>query len=115
MGPLISRSQETTVQEYIKFGIDAGFDLALGGNKLHGDEFEHGYYMEPTIFDNVDNSSRLGQEEIFGPVVVVTPFKDEDEAVQLANDVPYGLVAGVWSGGYVRCMRVARRIKAGTV
>ena len=115
MGPMISRSQEATVQEYIKFGIDAGFDLVTGGNKLHGDELEHGYYVEPTIFDNVDNSSRLGQEEIFGPVVVATPFTDEDEAVHLANDVPFGLVAGVWSNDYIRSMRVARRIKAGTV
>ena len=115
MGPLISQTQESTVQEFIQYGIDAGFDLALGGKKLHGDEFEHGYYVEPTIFDNVDNSSRLGQEEIFGPVVAVTPFKDEEEAIRLANDVPFGLVAGVWSGDYVRCMRVARRIRAGTV
>ena len=115
MGPMISRTQEATVQEYIKYGVDEGFNLVLGGNKLHGDEFEHGYYMEPTIFDNVDNSSRIGQEEIFGPVVVVTTFKDEEEAVRLANDVPYGLVAGVWSGDYIRAMRVARRIRAGTV
>jgi betaine-aldehyde dehydrogenase len=115
MGPMISRSQEATVLEYIKFGIDAGFDLALGGNKLDGGEYRHGYYVEPTIFDNVDNSSRLGQEEIFGPVVVATPFKDEEEAVRLANDVPFGLVAGVWSNDYVRSMRVARRIRAGTV
>ena len=115
MGPLISRSQETTVQEYVKWGVDAGFELVTGGNKLEGAEFEHGYYMDPTIFDNVDNSSRLGQEEIFGPVVIVTTFKDEEEAVELANDVPYGLVAGLWSSDYVRSMRVARRIRAGTV
>ncbi len=115
MGPVISRSQETTIQEYIRYGIDSGFDLAMGGNKLNGGEFEHGYYIEPTIFDNVDNSSRLGQEEIFGPVVVATSFKDEEEAIHLANDVPYGLVAGVWSNDYVRSMRVARRIRAGTV
>ena len=114
-GPVISKSQEASIQEYVKFGIDAGYDLALGGNALRDGELEHGYYLEPTIFDNVDNSSRLGQEEIFGPVVVVTSFEDEEEAVQLANDVPYGLVAGVWSGDYVRCMRVARRLKAGTV
>ena len=106
MGPVIPKSQEASIQEYVKFGIDAGYDLALGGNSLRDGELEHGYYLEPTIFDNVDNSSRLGQEEIFGPVVVVTSFKDEEEAIQLANDVPYGLVAGVWSGDYVRCMRV---------
>ncbi|PKB79295.1 MAG: aldehyde dehydrogenase [SAR202 cluster bacterium Io17-Chloro-G9] len=115
MGPLISASQEQVVQEYIKFGLDAGYDLVTGGHKLEGGIYDHGYYVEPTIFDGVDNSSRLGQEEIFGPVVVVTSFKDEEEAIHLANDVDFGLVAGVWSADYPRAMRVARRIQAGTV
>ncbi|PKB63798.1 MAG: aldehyde dehydrogenase [SAR202 cluster bacterium Io17-Chloro-G2] len=115
MGPLISDSQERVVQEYIKFGLDAGFDMVTGGHKLQGGVYDHGYYLEPTIFDGVDNSSRLSQEEIFGPVVVVTTFKDEEEAVHLANDVDFGLVAGVWSADYPRAMRVARRIQAGTV
>ena len=115
MGPLISASQEQIVQEYIKFGLDAGFDMVTGGNKLQGGVFDHGYYLEPTIFDGVDNSSRLSQEEIFGPVVVVTTFNDEEEAIHLANDVEFGLVAGVWSADYPRAMRVARRIQAGTV
>lgn len=115
MGPLVSKNQENTVQQYIRTGLDSGFSLVAGGNKLTGDFFDHGYYVEPTIFDNVDNSSALGQEEIFGPVVSVTSFHEEEDAVELANDVPYGLVAGVWSGDYVRAMRVARRIRAGTV
>jgi len=71
--------------------------------------------VEPTIFDHVDNASRLGQEEIFGPVVAVTTFRDEAEAVELANAVDFGLVAGVWSADYPRALRVARRIRAGTV
>jgi betaine-aldehyde dehydrogenase len=74
-----------------------------------------GYYVAPTIFDDVDNASRLGQEEIFGPVVTVTTFRDETEAVELANAVDFGLVAEIWSGDYPRAMRVARRIRAGTV
>ena len=115
MGPLISASQEQVVQEYIKFGLDAGYDMVTGGHKLQGGIYEHGYYLEPTIFDGVDNSSRLSQEEIFGPVVVVTTFKDEEEAIHLANDVEFGLVAGVWTADYPRAMRVARRIQAGTV
>ncbi len=115
MGPLISHTQEQVVQEYIRFGLDAGFALVTGGQKLRGDGYDHGYYMEPTIFDGVDNSSRLGQEEIFGPVVAVTTFKDEEEAIHLANAVDFGLVAGVWSADYRRAMRVARRIRAGTV
>lgn len=115
MGPLISSTQERVVQDYIKFGLDAGFELVTGGHKLQGDGYDHGYYVEPTIFDRVDNSSKLGQEEIFGPVVAVTSFRDEAEAIDLANAVDFGLVAGVWSSDYPRAMRVARRIRAGTI
>jgi betaine-aldehyde dehydrogenase len=115
MGPLISRSQERVVQDFIQHGVDKGFRLVTGGHKLAGGDWEHGYYVEPTIFDHVDNASRLGQEEIFGPVVAVTTFRDEAEAVELANAVDFGLVAGVWSADYPRALRVARRIRAGTV
>jgi betaine-aldehyde dehydrogenase len=115
MGPLISLSQERVVQEFIQYGVDKGFRLVTGGHKLTGDPWDHGYYVEPTIFDHVDNASRLGQEEIFGPVVAVTTFRDEAEAVELANAVDFGLVAGVWSADYPRALRVARRIRAGTV
>jgi len=115
MGPLISLSQERVVQEFIQYGVDKGFRLVTGGHKLTGDGWDHGYYVEPTIFDHVDNASRLGQEEIFGPVVAVTTFRDEAEAVELANAVDFGLVAGVWSADYPRALRVARRIRAGTV
>jgi betaine-aldehyde dehydrogenase len=115
MGPLISSNQERVVQDYIKFGLDAGFALVAGGHKLTGADYDHGYYVEPTVFDRVDNASRLGQEEIFGPVVAVTTFRDEAEAIELANAVDFGLVAGVWSADYPRALRVARRIRAGTV
>jgi betaine-aldehyde dehydrogenase len=115
MGPLISSSQEKVVQEFIHNGADKGFRLVTGGHKLKGGAYDHGYYVEPTIFDDVDNASRLGQEEIFGPVVAVTRFADEAEAVELANAVDFGLVAGVWSTDYPRALRVARRIRAGTV
>jgi betaine-aldehyde dehydrogenase len=115
MGPLISSNQEKVVQEFIQYGVDKGFRLVTGGHKLKGGDYDHGYYVEPTIFDAVDNASRLGQEEIFGPVVAVTTFADEAEAVELANAVDFGLVAGVWSADYPRALRVARRIRAGTV
>ena len=115
MGPLISANQERVVQEYIHYGVTQGFKLVTGGAKLAGGVYDHGYYVEPTIFDGVDNASRLGQEEIFGPVVAVTTFRDEAEAVELANAVDFGLVAGVWSADYPRALRVARRIRAGTV
>src|SRR4030095_6245171 len=113
MGPLISLSQERVVQEFIQYGVDKGFRLVTGGHKLTVDGWDH--YGEPTIFDHVDNASRLGQEEIFGPVVTVTTFRDEAEAVELANAVDFGLVAGVWSADYPRALRVARRIRAGAV
>ena len=115
MGPLISSNQEKVVQEFIQYGVDKGFRLLTGGHKLKGDGYDQGYYVEPTIFDGVDNASRLGQEEIFGPVVAVTTFHDEAEAVELANAVDFGLVAGVWSADYPRALRVARKIRAGTV
>jgi len=115
MGPLISSNQERVVQDYIKVGLDAGFDLVTGGHKLAGDGYDHGYYVEPTIFDRVDNASKLSQEEIFGPLVTATTFTNEEEAIELANAVDFGLVAGVWSRDYQRAMRVARRIRAGTV
>ena len=115
MGPLISANQERVVQEFIQYGVDKGFQLVTGGRKLSGDGYDHGYYVEPTIFDRVDNASRLGQEEIFGPVVAVTTFRDEADAIELANAVDFGLVAGVWSADYPRAMRVARRIRAGTI
>ena len=115
MGPLISSKQEQVVQDYIEFGLDAGYELVTGGHKMQGGGYDHGYYIEPTVFDGVDNSSKLGQEEVFGPVVAVTSFSEEDEAVHLANDVDFGLVAGVWSANYPRAMRVARRIRAGTI
>ena len=115
MGPLISSSQEKIVLDYIKLGQDAGFELVTGGEKLTGGEYDHGYYVEPTIFDRVDNSLSLSQEEIFGPVVTVTTFQEENEAIELANAVDFGLVAGVWSTDYPRALRVARRVRAGTV
>jgi betaine-aldehyde dehydrogenase len=115
MGPLISASQEKVVHEFIRYGVEKGFRLLTGGHKLTGDGYDQGYYVEPTIFDGVDNESRLGQEEIFGPVVAVTTFRDEAEAIALANAVDFGLVAGVWSADYPRALRVARRIRAGTV
>ncbi|MCI0440293.1 MAG: aldehyde dehydrogenase family protein [Chloroflexi bacterium] len=115
MGPMISKSQEEMVLEYIKFGQDAGFRLVTGGQKLNGTGYDGGYFIEPTIFDGVDNSSKLAQEEIFGPVLTVTPFKDDAEAIELANAVSYGLTAAVWSGDTARSLRVARAIRAGTV
>ena len=93
MGPLVSQQQLDTVERYVKIGSEEGAKLATGGRRLEGS----GYYYEPTIFVDVDNSMRVAQEEIFGPVLVVIPFDSEDDAVRIANDTIYGLAAGVWT------------------
>ncbi|MCH7606287.1 MAG: aldehyde dehydrogenase family protein [Chloroflexi bacterium] len=108
----IKAGEAATLQSGSFNRIVIGQDARL---TLQGGAYDHGYYVEPTIFDGVDNSSRLSQEEIFGPVVAVTTFNDEEEAIALANAVDFGLVAGIWSADYPRAMRVARRIRAGTI
>jgi aldehyde dehydrogenase (NAD+) len=113
IGPLVSAAQYERVQGYIRTGIDEGARLAAGGlGKPEG--FDTGYYARPTVFANVDNASRIAQEEIFGPVLCVIPYADEDEAVRLANDSAYGL-SGYVSGAPEDAERVARRLRTGNV
>lgn len=115
VGPLVSRSQLEKVEEYISLGTDAGYPLLAGGRSLQEGKYAKGYFAEPTIFDRVDPQSRLAQEEIFGPVLVVLPFREEEEAVALGNAVAYGLTASVWTGDSTRALRVARQLQAGTI
>ena len=114
IGPLVSKSQFDKVQRLINTGIDEGAQVALGGpGKPEGRET--GYFVKPTIFVGVNNEMTIAREEIFGPVLCVIPFADEEEAIRIANDTPYGLGAYVHTQDWDRARRVARRLKAGSV
>jgi aldehyde dehydrogenase (NAD+) len=114
LGPLFDRIQYDRVQALIQVGIDEGARVLCGGTgKPEG--FETGWFVRPTIFADVTDSMRITREEIFGPVLVIMPFEDEDEAITLANDTPYGLAAYVQTGDAERAERVAAQLKAGAV
>jgi acyl-CoA reductase-like NAD-dependent aldehyde dehydrogenase len=115
LGPLVSESQRDTVENYVRIGKDEGAKLVLGGKRPDGDGLERGYYFEPTIFTEVDNSMTIAQEEIFGPVLSVIKFKDDDDAIRIANDSIYGLASAIWSQDPDRCLETAKRLRAGTV
>ena len=111
VGPVINKKQFDTVMDYIKTGKEEGAEILTGG-KRSGDK---GFYIEPTVFINANNKMKISQEEIFGPVVTLIKFKDDDEAVAIANDSMYGLAGAVWSGNDERAMDMAKKIRAGTV
>ncbi len=114
LGPLFDEIQYDRVQTMIKVGIDEGARLLAGGlGKPEG--FQAGWYVKPTIFADVANDMRIAREEIFGPVLAITPFDSEDEAIAIANDTPYGLAAYVQTGDAARAERVASRLRAGAV
>ena len=113
MGPLAAERQRTRVEGYIAKGIADGATLATGGGRPKG--LDRGWYVEPTVFGNVDNSSVIAQEEIFGPVLSVIPADDEDDAVRIANDTIYGLNASVFTSDVNRARQVGDRLRSGTV
>jgi aldehyde dehydrogenase (NAD+) len=112
--PLINPKQLERVLGYIEQGKAEGARLVTGGERLGGD-LAAGNFVGPTIFADVDNSSTIAREEIFGPVLAIVPFETEEEAVRLANDTEYGLGAGVFTSDVQRAFRVARRLRAGTI
>ncbi len=114
-GPQISEKQRQRVLGYIEKGKAEGARLVLGGGVPKGDEFDRGFFVEPTLFADVDNSMTIAQEEIFGPVLAVIPFDDDDDAVRIANESRYGLGGGVMSGSHERSMAVASRLRTGMV
>jgi aldehyde dehydrogenase (NAD+) len=113
MGPLVSSKQRDRVMGYIHKGVAEGATLAMGGSQPA--DLPKGWYVEPTLFTDVDNSMTIAQEEIFGPVLVVIPFDDDDDAVRIANDSVYGLSGGVFSGSLDRALSVAERVRTGSL
>jgi len=113
MGPLISRAHTEKVEAYIKTGIEEGAKLETGGKRPPGELSQKGNFVEPTIFTNTTPDMRIVKEEIFGPVLVVQRFKDEAEAVKLANDTVYGLAGAVFTNDIAKAHRVIRKLRAG--
>ena len=113
VGALVDRQQLETVLAYIDAGQAGGARLRLGGRRVLAES--GGVYVEPTLFDQVDNSMRIAREEIFGPVLSVIAFEDDEEAVRIANDTPYGLAAAIWTGSLSRAHLTAKALRAGSV
>ncbi len=113
VGPLVAERQQERVEKYVALGQEEGAKVVVGGNG-RPDGLEKGWYVKPTLFSNVDNSMRIAQEEIFGPVLAVIPYDDADDAVRIANESDYGLAGSVWTADIDTGLDVARRVRAGT-
>ena len=113
MGPLVAERQRDRVEGYIAKGVAEGATLATGGGRPK--HLDRGWFIEPTVFGNVDNSSAIAQEEIFGPVLSVIPAQNEQQAIAIANDTIYGLNASVFTNDVERARDVARQLRSGTV
>ena len=115
MGPVVSEPQLERVLGYIKSGQDEGAHITAGGKRLIGGEYSKGFFVQPTVFEGVDRDMRIFQEEIFGPVLCVLPFEDEEDAVTIANDTRFGLAGDVWSRNLTRIMKVSQGVRTGTL
>ena len=115
MGALVSKPHMEKVQSYISLAEEEGGKILSGGKQVTVKGFEDGYYLEPTIIEVFDDKCRVNQEEIFGPVVTIMPFKTEEEALQMANGVKYGLSATLWTSDLNRTMRLSKQLEAGIV
>lgn len=115
MGPVISSAQCERVLSFVERARSEGADLAFGGRKVDTEQFRKGNFIEPTVFDHVRNDMTIAQEEVFGPVLSVIPFKDDHEVIELANNVIYGLAATIWTKDLKRAHQMAGNIRAGNV
>ncbi|MCX4778079.1 aldehyde dehydrogenase [Streptomyces sp. NBC_01264] len=114
LGPLVARRQQQRSLDYIRIGQEEGAKVLSGGGRPSGSGLEQGWYVEPTLFGDVDNSMRIAREEIFGPVVCLIPYGDEAEAVRVANDSEFGLSGSVWTGDVEHGIDFARQVRTGT-
>jgi (Z)-2-((N-methylformamido)methylene)-5-hydroxybutyrolactone dehydrogenase len=115
VGPVTTRPQYEKILNYIGIAQKEGAQLALGGKPAARPECGEGWFIEPTIFSSVNNQMRIAREEVFGPVLSIIPFRDDEEAIAIANDSPYGLAAGVWTTSIKRAIRASERLEAGSV
>ncbi|MCB1806150.1 MAG: aldehyde dehydrogenase family protein, partial [Candidatus Competibacteraceae bacterium] len=115
VGPVTTQPQYQKILSYIDVAKGEGAQCALGGGPADNPELGEGWFVQPTIFTGVTNDMRIAQEEVFGPVLSAIKFKDEDEAIAIANDILYGLAAGVWTQNIKRAITVSDRLQAGTV
>ena len=115
MGPIISKKQMDSILSYVRSGIEQGGRLSIGGSRLLDEGHAKGFFVSPTVFEGVSPGMKIFQEEIFGPVLCVLPFHDEEDAIALANDTKYGLAGDIWSRSLVRILKVSQRIRTGTL
>jgi len=115
VGPVTTAAQYQKVLDYIDIAHKDGAKCVMGGKPYEGAGATGGQFVEPTIFTEVNNKMRIAQEEVFGPILSVIPFDDEDDAVSIANDIRFGLAAGVWTQNMGRALRMSERLKAGTI
>ncbi len=115
VGPVTTKPQYQKILDYIEIAKSEGAETLLGGKIPDAPELSEGWFVEPTIFGNVNNQMRIAQEEVFGPVLSIIPFEDDEEAISIANDIVYGLAAGVWTTSIPRAFKMSEKLQAGMV